>query len=159
MFSPGVSFLISDCLPVVAWPIGIMLVFRRSLLSLSNPQIIKTFPIAVQLLDNPLCRAFLDITQSKIHAVAASLGVYVTYRFLRGLRASYKLKQEAVAMGATYPPRLDGKLPWNLDMVWNVMRLSEVEDYPGQMFIDLSKKLGTTFSMSILGKNLVRLKN
>ncbi|KAG8970880.1 hypothetical protein FRC03_000098 [Tulasnella sp. 419] len=94
------------------------------------------------------------ILQSGSGTVIAATGVWIGWKLLKQFLVRKMNEKEAKRLGAVQVPRLEGSLPWNLDILHLLLEAAKT-DYIGEPFINWTKQYGHTFDMKLLGEDMI----
>ena len=134
--SPPLSYLLKRVLPKFLGPPALILAIRHGLIAHGSSQYLPSI--------------------AKCTGGIALLSLASSVLFIAGRVWWHQLRTnvEARRLGATIVPKVKGKLPGNIDILW-AMATCWADDYVGQPATELSKKYGTTFNLYILWEDWV----
>ena len=127
--------------------------FKRVLLKLLGP---PAFILTIRqgLLAHGSSHYLPSFTQSTGGTVLLSVASSILYISAKIWWHSLSTAAEARRLGATVVPKVKGKLPGNIDVLWDMARYW-ADDYVGQGATELSKQYGNTFNLYILWEDWV----
>ena len=130
------SYLLKRVLPKLLGPPALILAIRQSLLAHGSSQYLPS------------------IAESTSGIALLSLASSILFIAGRVWWHQLRTHVEARRLGATIVPKVKGKLPGNIDVLWAMARYWP-DDYVGHPVTEMCKKYGNTFNIYILWEDWV----